>query len=519
MAKESKEQKSSNTPPPEPTGGMNTGVAVIGFILCFMAGMGIRLTQRQVRTGGIGAEPGAQAAWDDSASPIPVSSKDPTWGNAHARPSRSCSSATSSARSAARSSRRSASSRRSTAREAPRRVEEQPAARSTRTRARRRSPPRRCSASAGNDGLLEVPRDGVPEPAGAHARELRAVGRRRPASTRPSSRPRFDKQAVRRRRSTTTWPSARRSASPGTPGVVHQRRDFLSGAQPIDKFTGRHRRAARQGRRRRSPPAPRPTRSTRSSPARTRRRRRAQPADAEADRSPPRTTRPSGRCPSATRPVEGRRRRARHDRRVLRLPVPVLQPRRADHRRGHEDATATRSASSGSNNPLPFHPRAEPAARARDGGPRAEGRQGLLGRARHALQEPAEARRRGPPRLREGARPRRRQGEGRDQGPQVQGRHRRPTWTSPTTSRPAARRTSSSTAAASWARSRSRSSRRSSTRSSRRPRRSSRKGITAKDVYDEIMKDGKEPPAAREEDGRRRPPPTAPGRAARTRRS
>jgi protein-disulfide isomerase len=83
MAKESKEQRSSHTPPPEPTGGMNTGVAIIGFILCFLAGAGIMwgYMQRKVRTGEIGAEPSAQAAWDDSESPIPVSSKDPTWGS------------------------------------------------------------------------------------------------------------------------------------------------------------------------------------------------------------------------------------------------------------------------------------------------------------------------------------------------------------------------------------------------------------------------------------------------------
>ena len=81
-----------------------------------------------------------------------------------------------------------------------------------------------------------------------------------------------------------------------------------------------------------------------------------------------------------------------------------------------------------------------------------------------------------------------------------------PTPTSARTSRRAARRTSSSTAAASSARSRSRSSRRSSTRRSRRRRTSSRRARRASDVYDELMKDGKGRRGRREEGRRRRPP-------------
>lgn len=84
MAKESKsdEKSARHAPPPEP-GGMNTGVAIIGFILCFIAGAGLMwgYSNRKLRTGEITADnAGAGAAWSDEESPIPVSSKDPTWG-------------------------------------------------------------------------------------------------------------------------------------------------------------------------------------------------------------------------------------------------------------------------------------------------------------------------------------------------------------------------------------------------------------------------------------------------------
>lgn len=84
MAKEKK-----GTPPPaESSGGINTGVAVIGFILCFLAGAGLMWGYDQkngVGAGGeakISAEPGGAkgGAWNDDESPIPVSSKDPMWG-------------------------------------------------------------------------------------------------------------------------------------------------------------------------------------------------------------------------------------------------------------------------------------------------------------------------------------------------------------------------------------------------------------------------------------------------------
>ena len=62
---------------------MNKGTAVVGFILCFLAGMalmygvdhsrkGFDLTSDSSSSGG---------AWSDNDSPIPVDSKDPVWGN------------------------------------------------------------------------------------------------------------------------------------------------------------------------------------------------------------------------------------------------------------------------------------------------------------------------------------------------------------------------------------------------------------------------------------------------------
>jgi protein-disulfide isomerase len=65
-------------------GGMNTGVALIGFILCFIAGMGLMwgYDKHQMGKGGITADTAAGGAvWSDDDSPIPVSSKDPMWGN------------------------------------------------------------------------------------------------------------------------------------------------------------------------------------------------------------------------------------------------------------------------------------------------------------------------------------------------------------------------------------------------------------------------------------------------------
>jgi len=74
-------------PPGDGGGGINPGVAVIGFILCFLAGGGLMwgYDQHRLRKGDIAADPSsgggaASATWSDADSPVPVTSKDPVWG-------------------------------------------------------------------------------------------------------------------------------------------------------------------------------------------------------------------------------------------------------------------------------------------------------------------------------------------------------------------------------------------------------------------------------------------------------
>jgi len=73
-------------PPPSEGGGMSTGVAIIGFILCFLAGGAVMWgydSHRIKAGGGITADSsgsGGGATWADSDSPIPVTSADPIWG-------------------------------------------------------------------------------------------------------------------------------------------------------------------------------------------------------------------------------------------------------------------------------------------------------------------------------------------------------------------------------------------------------------------------------------------------------
>ncbi len=59
---------------------MNKGTAIVGFFLCFLAGMGLMYGVDR-RTGvEIGAEPTAAGGGDQSDAPVPVTSKDPQWG-------------------------------------------------------------------------------------------------------------------------------------------------------------------------------------------------------------------------------------------------------------------------------------------------------------------------------------------------------------------------------------------------------------------------------------------------------
>jgi len=73
------------SPSDQGQGGVNTGVAIIGFFLCFLAGVALMwgYYQHRIRSGDITADlssGGSAGAWNDSDSPIPVSSKDPMWG-------------------------------------------------------------------------------------------------------------------------------------------------------------------------------------------------------------------------------------------------------------------------------------------------------------------------------------------------------------------------------------------------------------------------------------------------------
>ncbi len=65
-------------------GGMNVGVAVVGFILCFLAGAGLMwgVDAQRMKAGGITADSSSSGPnWADDESPIPISSKDPMWGS------------------------------------------------------------------------------------------------------------------------------------------------------------------------------------------------------------------------------------------------------------------------------------------------------------------------------------------------------------------------------------------------------------------------------------------------------
>jgi protein-disulfide isomerase len=85
MAKELKARAADEHAPAhkiDAGGGMNTGVAVIGFGLCFLAGAGLMWgwdTHKNKNGEGISAE--SAGGWSDEESPVPVSAKDPIWGN------------------------------------------------------------------------------------------------------------------------------------------------------------------------------------------------------------------------------------------------------------------------------------------------------------------------------------------------------------------------------------------------------------------------------------------------------
>src|SRR4029453_15155453 len=63
---------------------MNKGTAIVGFFLCFLAGMFLMWGIARSKGGGIEAEPNRREGVDHSGAAIPVSAKDPTWGNGDA---------------------------------------------------------------------------------------------------------------------------------------------------------------------------------------------------------------------------------------------------------------------------------------------------------------------------------------------------------------------------------------------------------------------------------------------------
>ena len=85
---EASERERSHAHPSLDGGGMNTGVAIVGFVLCFIAGGGLMWgydSHKLKNGGGITADNGGGSAaggvWSDEESPVPISSKDPMWGS------------------------------------------------------------------------------------------------------------------------------------------------------------------------------------------------------------------------------------------------------------------------------------------------------------------------------------------------------------------------------------------------------------------------------------------------------
>jgi len=81
MSKEKESEKSPSRVVNHDEGaGMNTGVAIIGFVLCFFAGMALMwgYDARRLKEGISGDS--SVATWSDADSPVPVDSKDPMWG-------------------------------------------------------------------------------------------------------------------------------------------------------------------------------------------------------------------------------------------------------------------------------------------------------------------------------------------------------------------------------------------------------------------------------------------------------
>src|SRR5258708_1403233 len=64
---------------------MNKGTAIVGFLLCFIAGMGLMWGVDRGGAGRANGEIGAAMysgeTWTDEDAAVPISSKDPMWGS------------------------------------------------------------------------------------------------------------------------------------------------------------------------------------------------------------------------------------------------------------------------------------------------------------------------------------------------------------------------------------------------------------------------------------------------------
>ena len=341
---------------------MNTGVAVIGFVVCFVAGAGL-MWGYDAHNGVLEARrtsrptPAARGATTTRPSRSTARTR---CGGAAAPRSRSSCSRTSSAPSAAASSRPCSRSRTRTA--PTRSASSGRTSRSPSTRTRSPRPRRRMGvfALAGNDGLLEVPRHRVQEPVGARPRQLHEVGagRRREGHGQVQGRPRRPHLGRQGRQGQRRGEVGRRQRHPR---LLHQRREPV-GRAAVRQVQGRHRPGAHEGAgedRERDAEGQGLRRDVEGEQGERPRRSGSRRGTAEGRHD-------DGVQGSARDRADGvEHQAARHDRRVFRLPVPLLQARRADAQADPRRRTATRSPSSGGTSRSPSTRTRSPPPRSR----------------------------------------------------------------------------------------------------------------------------------------------------------